>query len=466
MQLDEIIYNGISHPSFDVSLPRVAVLVTTGRLTGGAGPDAQEHRRHIEERREGSVEIWDAQDLLTDMTTSPEAGLVGWVDGPLLGLVSRIDTLTEVDIEVFSRRWIEGSFSRSALVAAVLANRFRYQGRFDQACLTGVCLLRAAMARSQRNLATAGEDSPECTAERSLGTELFQAYAQVLWERCSPDLLVAENLYMQGATEILAMATYPVRCFRLMELLGLFALSLPAGDTQHGEIQDFLEAFIENHPGAAHPISDHWAVSLIPVAVLLGPDYPDAVEHWLERIVVWVCDRYEKHAGMAGARTGPAEQIDTLLGGPLEHIQAKRRPDCQIATTILDLTCMLGMDRLFHDAVNDFLAVRISKPFLETADDWRQFVMGDEGAAADVDVPYDDRVNVSESWQAGAHHRRGPAELILQRLGCGWEYVGLSLVLRDRYFLAPIRSLIPRLSDTSASVSSAPPSKPEDLETE
>lgn len=441
-QLEQIIYNKISHPSFDASLPRVAVLVTTGRLTGGAGPDAQEYRRHIEERGEGSVRTWDGQDLRSDMLASPEAGLLGWVDGPLLGLVSQIKTLTEVDIEVFSRRWVEDSFPRSAVMASVLANRFREQGRLDQACLTALCLLRAALTRSQANLSETSSDSAECAEERSIASGLFHAYAQSLWEKCSPDLFTAENVYNQGVAEVLTMATYPVRCLRLVELLATLALSLPEDQSLRGNIRDYLATFIENNPGAAHPISDHWAVSLIPAAVLLGRSHPKVVENWLERIVVWVCDRYEKNAGMAEARSKPAEQIDTLLGGPLEHLEIRRRLDCQTATTVLDLTCLLGMDRLYHDALNDFMAVRLYKPFLETPDVSSQFIVGGQGAGTDLDVPYDDSANVSETWEASAHHRRAPAELALQRIGCNWEFLSVSLVLRDRYFLAPIRALI------------------------
>ena len=43
-QIDEARYNGIAHPSYDRSLQRKAILVTTGRLVGGAAGDAQEYK--------------------------------------------------------------------------------------------------------------------------------------------------------------------------------------------------------------------------------------------------------------------------------------------------------------------------------------------------------------------------------------------------------------------------------------
>ncbi|MFE5786273.1 hypothetical protein [Rhodococcus erythropolis] len=40
-QLGDCEYNTIAHPNFDSAIPRVAVLVTTGVLNGGASIDAQ-----------------------------------------------------------------------------------------------------------------------------------------------------------------------------------------------------------------------------------------------------------------------------------------------------------------------------------------------------------------------------------------------------------------------------------------
>src|SRR5688500_5881364 len=42
-QIEEILWNDIAHPDFDVGLERRAVLVTTGRLIGGAAADAQQY---------------------------------------------------------------------------------------------------------------------------------------------------------------------------------------------------------------------------------------------------------------------------------------------------------------------------------------------------------------------------------------------------------------------------------------
>lgn len=43
-QLDEARLDDLAHPAFDQALPRAAVLVTTGRLVGGAAVQAQSYR--------------------------------------------------------------------------------------------------------------------------------------------------------------------------------------------------------------------------------------------------------------------------------------------------------------------------------------------------------------------------------------------------------------------------------------
>jgi Restriction endonuclease len=441
-QLDDIRYNGISHPSFDKDLSRKAVLVLTGKLTGGAPAAAQEYRSFLESRGEPTFALWDRADLMQRMLVSPEAGLVGWVDGPLMGILSRADTLSDVDIEVFSRAWVNGAFDRSALVAAILAERLAAD-RPDMACFVALCLLRTAMYRSQAMLHKRGEARKRAAGERPLATRLFRAYAERFWSRCMAELLDPKALYLGSANnEILSVVTYPVRCSRIMELLGLYALSLEVDNPRRAEIRDYLAAFITNHPGAAHPISNHWAVSIIPPALLLAESHRDQVAKWLEAIVVWVADRYTKGIGLARPRAGATAEVEVLLGGPFEHVAVRRSPQCLIATTVLDLLCLTGMDDLYHDALNDVLAVGIALPAVEAEDRATQFMIAEAGVTFDVNVPYDDAIDLSESWKAAAHHHRAAEQLALQRHGWGWEFVGVSLVLRDRYFLAPLRILL------------------------
>jgi hypothetical protein len=81
-QLDEARLDDLAHPAFDRELPRAAVLVTTGRLTGGAAVQAGDYRAAKRRRGRPDFEVWDRERLLEWLTESPEAGLAGTATAP------------------------------------------------------------------------------------------------------------------------------------------------------------------------------------------------------------------------------------------------------------------------------------------------------------------------------------------------------------------------------------------------
>ena len=133
---------------------------------------------------------------------------------------------------------------------------------------------------------------------------MFRAYAAALWQRGRPDLPDPATLVREH-DEPSGYLTYPVRCMRHVEILSLLELlpdvvgaeALPARD----EIRRYVVDTIRNHPGCAHPISDRWAVSIVPPAVvLLRSGDKDRLAEYLLAITKWVADRYEReHLGLA-----------------------------------------------------------------------------------------------------------------------------------------------------------------------
>jgi hypothetical protein len=90
-QLEECEYNTIGHPSFDANLPRVAVLVTTGRLKGSAPADVTEYRNSVEARGLADLEIWDKSDLVDWICDEPTLGIAGeTVQVDLLSLMTSV----------------------------------------------------------------------------------------------------------------------------------------------------------------------------------------------------------------------------------------------------------------------------------------------------------------------------------------------------------------------------------------
>ena len=70
---------------------RRAVLVTTGRLVGGAALAAQEYSEHLKTLGEIDFTTWDRETLIQLISDSPEVGLTGALTGALLGLLGAID---------------------------------------------------------------------------------------------------------------------------------------------------------------------------------------------------------------------------------------------------------------------------------------------------------------------------------------------------------------------------------------
>ena len=133
--------------------------------------------------------------------------------------------------------------------------------------------------------------------------------------------------------------TYPVRCVRLAEILGLLALLVKESNPElSGEISRWLVTLCEKQPGVAHPISDQYAVSVIPAVLALATVDREEAETHLERCTVWLCDRYERDAlGLAREDPTPEEEIEYLIGGPFESVQLERRPDSLVAPVLLTL---------------------------------------------------------------------------------------------------------------------------------
>ena len=89
-QLDLLRTNTLAHPGFDAALQRRAVLVLTGRLTGGAGLAAQ---NYCDQTRDAGIglEIWDRESLVERIVRALDVGVAGRTEGPLFTLIGAID---------------------------------------------------------------------------------------------------------------------------------------------------------------------------------------------------------------------------------------------------------------------------------------------------------------------------------------------------------------------------------------
>jgi hypothetical protein len=370
-QIDMLRTNSLAHPGFDRALPRQAVFVTTGRLVGAAALAAQEYGKHLQQLGESGFLVWDKEILVDFISANPEIGLGGNSEGALLAALGHIDQnrIREIEIERFSRRWFskESSFPlyRATLEDAILGNRLRRHDRLDLACFAALCLVRASWASAH------GLEPPDALGilVADTGRALFFHYASELFSRCDDNTFDPRAL-IQLHEPLAAYATYPVRCMRLVEIIGLLGLIEEGESDRRKAIVDFLLRLFQTNPGTSHPISDHWAVSLIPPVLLLAAaGYRQQVRDILEHVIRWICDRYQgDNFGLAEAHSTPEEEVTYLLGTPFEHVTLQRRNASYTATVVLDLAAMMEMNELFELAINDFLAVHAMPPVIEVSD--------------------------------------------------------------------------------------------------
>lgn len=430
-QLDELRLSELSHPAFDRDLPREAVLVTTGRLTGNAPVSAQEYSEQAQKKGEPGLEVWSRDTLIGFLGGNPDAVLRGSIDGQLLAALGSVDeqTATIQSLELFSRRWSTWELDRlsglGVIEAALVCERLAGHDRLDLACHLALCLVRGAWA------AAAASDEDAVLIVDAAG-QLFESYALQLWQECDERLLREKGLV--GYSRFSAWVTYPVRCVRIGEIIGLLALRL-RGTVANGLSTEMAKWLVEFHaaqPGTAHPISDQYAVSVIPSTLAIATQGAAAVSSLLKAVTIWLCDAYEQDGlGLAALDADPDEEIRRLIGAPLEVVELERRYDSSLATVLLDLCAALGLADLYEEAFNDIAAVGIYPRVLRLGDGPDEFLRTGEGNRLDPHVDFADEL-VADS-PAAPHHSDSSGQRLCDA-GRPWDLLAVSSATRDRHF--------------------------------
>lgn len=289
-----------------------------------AAADAQQYSRSLAQRRAAGpdapapFEVWDREALLALLESTPAISLNGWPEEPLAALLGLLadatrGQLTSRGIERETRAWVGGDLHRASLAAAVVGNRLLETDRPDLAVAAGCCLLRAAAVAAHD-----GDDTAVVAFDA--GRRLVEVYASTIVEALATVIEDPEGLLRVGVG-LFGAVGYRVRCSVMAESLGLLGLLRVAEDDADGAagMADLLARFVGAQPGAAQPMSDRWAVSLIPPALLLRRTYSDVLVRWLENVVVWVCDHHVRAPGLASMYANPADEVRYLAGGPFEH---------------------------------------------------------------------------------------------------------------------------------------------------
>jgi hypothetical protein len=463
-QLDEARLDDLAHPAFDRELPRAAVLVTTGRLTGGAGVQAGDYRASERRRGRPDFEVWDRERLLEWLADSPEAGLAGTSDGPVLALAGAIDagTVTLAALEQRSRAWlpaVPGSLQeatepsaevtarqrRAAVEAAVLGNRLRRRGRTDLAAMTALFLLRAAWCHA---LAEPGEPRPARSETAQAAIRMFAGYGLELLNQVEAVANDSRALLYAVSATAFPHAAYPAACARLAEILGLLGLlasetASEAGlsDLPDARISRTVADLLEQQPGCHHPVSDGFAVSLIAPVLLTAGHNAEAARSHLCRTAAWTADRYDPQyggVGLAATSADPGTEVAWFLGPSFAN-GPQRRPWSYVATVVTDLAAVIpGGADLYADVVNDFLAADASPVLLQADERRAQWRPDGPGGTLTTGVAYAEPLPPDG---VAAPHFTAQRPTVP-----AWDALALASVARNRHVLQTLRDNLPQLA--------------------
>jgi hypothetical protein len=436
-QLDELRRYEVSHPSFDTSLERCCVLVCTARLTGNGPVSAQQYDQWARDHGEPGLTVWDRDDLRAMLLESPDAVLRGSSDGQLLSMLGAIEerAVTLDRVRQYAERWAGWDHERLASLGIVelgiVAQALVIAERRDLAAHIALAMVWASWAAGDT------EDGADVVADAAGG--MFETYATPLFELRDSGLVDPLNgLLVQAQFD---WASYPVRAIRAAELLSLLALRMRDRDeSAAAEVCDLVAELVATHPGCAHPLSDRYATSLIPVVLALHGRYDELAPTLLSQAARWMCDHYSTPLGLAAEDADPEEEVARAFGAGLRHTQLRGRRDSYLASVLLDLAAVLGLEHLYNDIHNDTLVVG-AVPFVTLADTadalYRRFGDGVRRLMPTyVDEWPGDGRPVAE------HHIASNAQLELEERARYWDQLAVQAVLRDRHHIAVLRAVL------------------------
>ena len=243
----------------------------------------------------------------------------------------------------------------------------------------------------------------------------------------------------------LDIVTYPVQCARLMDLASLAYFT---GDDEALKSQPaaFLVDLIRHEPGCAHPVSDNYAVTeVMAILVLCNEGQNELAAELLRNAVIWLCDRYQEGAGLAGIGTEVADEVLRLLGPGSGIIGITRASSSFLArsSTPLHLAASLMTHSYFTISSNEIKASDIHPEYFGARDAAGPFGAAGENISYFSSVNYEDNLTDFQAFQFADHLKVEPATFqLVDDFGPTAAVMNMALT-HDRYFpklLAPARS--------------------------
>lgn len=452
-QIIEAMTTGLSHPNFDRALPRQVVLVTTGDLVGGAKTSVQDFNGDfVQSIRQRPLMFWGKQNLIEmfeeyGLASTHRATAGGFAEYGRFFVVyanAMQGTLSDREIEAYSRRWIDTSLDRDsrllvcALESEIIAQQCIEQGFYYEAIVAHLARLRTLCTLAYSDV----------SSDVSYGADLYAESAMHLHELCAEYITEIRNQWRQQGdllTMIVTsphsdtyaqppMATYLAQCARIIEVAALVYFTA-LSDHKRDEIASFLEEFLHGEPGCYHPLSNRNAVTIVLAClILLGQDRREIVRDLLRKATLWVCDRYEQGVGLAQFDASEESETMTLLGYAFATVDVSECRSSHLAAALSDLAAFFGDDDLYRDIVNEIKASHVYPEYWQPSDTIGVCSIESADITQYPHVPFEDSLTDFNQYQYAPHMSHEPENFQLaDRYGVS-ALVVLMTLLRDRYF--------------------------------
>jgi hypothetical protein len=445
-QLEEAVLSDLSHPQFDTNLPRKAVLVTTGRLSGNARLAAQEFKRKLEDDNKiQELIFWEKEQLIQ---FSEEFGLSGIYQNTAIGsrgfaqfylIYSKAieGSLSDREIEEFSRLWSDENLEyrkrilRASLETEIIASKLVENGRLYEAAILYLSLARTIMQMTYEN-----DDEFVVEIYKEITNKKIIPLCDIFFNQIKSDWQETEKslIHLCLRNSSFPMLHYVVWCARILELNSLYFF-LTNAELKKNEIVDFLIEFIEKEEGCGHIPGDRYAVTMVWVILaLVQSKNEDKALQLLKKSTVWLCDRVEKGFGLARYEADEYGETITLLGYPFDFIKVDKNRSSFLATILADLAAFVGNKEFYADVINDFEACEISYNYWQFPDTKAIFEIETEECRAYPNIPHQHTLNTFEDFDYSEHIKLEPQSFrIVDKLGKP-SLILLSVLLKDRYF--------------------------------
>jgi len=445
-QFEEAIVSDLSHPQFSVDLPRKAILVTTGRLSGNARLASQEFKAKLKtENRTHEVLFWEHEQLaqfaeefgFAGIHQNTASGVTDFAQFYLTYGKALAGTLSERELEEFSRLWLNETIDfrkrilRASVEAEIIATKLIENGHLYEAIMTYLGLSRLVM------LVTYETDDPfvmdilnEITRTRLYPlSRRFCNEFRSRWDAEDRSLL---RLCFKESP--LPMVNYLVWCARVLEIGALYAF-LTEDSQERQEAISILSDFARNEEGCGHIPGDRHAVSIVwATLALIGEGKNDIAIALIKRAAVWLCDRVEKGFGIGRYESDAYEETAVLLGYPFDAVKVERNRCSFLATILVDLAAFIEEKGLYADLVNDFEACDIVYNYWQFPNTASIFTIDNRECMNYPNIPHQSSLEEVGKFDYAEHIKHEPDSFAI----CSWagarSVVLISALLKDRYF--------------------------------